>query len=249
MVDKHTQNFFGQKTAIIVDSNRKDEPCIFIRCLKKKKDGEWQNFSESKVTKFSLLEIIAINDVLSGKRKTWNTFHVFNEVKTPISFAWDEHDFDLLWINIDEYSRPLNYPETELFRRLMEHLVEEKVANATIKGEIPEKSEPEVVEKIKPVEAKPKVISDNLKPKTGESKTPVKEITRTDAKNANTNGNASETRSMVGKIKINREKAILVQMENNEEIWLPKSTILSSIDEKSEDMQNFTVKAFVFNKK
>jgi hypothetical protein len=238
MVEKHTQNFFGQKTAIIVDSNRKDEPCIYVRCLKKKKDGEWQNFSESKVVKFSLLEMIAINDVLNGKRKTWNTFHAFNEVKTPISFAWDEHDFDLLWINIDDYSRPLNYPETELLRRLMDHLVEEKIASATCRNELPEKTDCENGEKVKSIENNIKDVKnvpENPKIKIIESKTPVKELTTIESKNKNMN--------------VNAEKAILVQMENNEEIWLPKSTILSSIDEKSEEIQNFTVKAFVFNKK
>lgn len=250
MADQHNQNFFGQKTGLIVSSNLKEEPFIFIRCLKKKKDGEWQKFEESKVIKLSLLEIVAISDVLNGKRKIWNTFHSFNESKTPISFAWDEHDSDLLWVNIDEYSRPLNYPETELMKRLIDHILEEKICYSTIKSE---KSTKEIDEKSNYSEEESK---QNIKDKKVEEKN-KKPINKDSDFRKNTitptNNSLKESEegfaTIRGKIKMVRDKAILIVMDSDEEIWLPKSTITNEFDEKNINTQNFLVKKWILEKR
>jgi len=131
IMDKHSQDFFGAKSGLIVSTDSKDSPYLFLRCIKKKKDDTWEKYPEGRVVKLSLLEIVAINDVLNKKRTIWSTFHSYKEEKTPISFTWDEKDSDLLWINVDEYSRPLNYPETELLRLLIGHILGEKIECAT----------------------------------------------------------------------------------------------------------------------
>lgn len=250
MTDQHNQNFFGQKTGLIVSSNLREEPFIFIRCLKKKKDGEWQKFEESKVIKLSLLEIVAISDVLNGKRKIWNTFHSFNESKTPISFAWDEHDSDLLWINIDEYSRPLNYPETELMKRLIDHILEEKICYSTVKSEKNMKEIDEKANNIKEEDIQNKK-ENRLDEKNKKNLTKNNEFHKNYNNQINNYAKDSEETiaNIRGKIKMVRDKAILIVMDSDEEIWLPKSTITNEFDEKSTNLQNFLVKRWILEKR
>jgi hypothetical protein len=46
-----------------------------------------------------------------------------------------------------------------------------------------------------------------------------------------------------------RDKAILIVMDSDEEIWLPKSTITNEFDEKSTNLQNFLVKRWILEKR
>ncbi len=255
MTNSHTQNFFGQKTGLIFSTNKKEESFMFIRCLKKKKNGEWQKFNESKVVKISLLETISILDVLNGKRKIWNTFHSFNNTKTPISFAWDEYDSELLWINIDDYSRPLNYPETELLKRLIKHIVNEKIEFATIRKELRTENNGTAIRE-QPVKientnrnyrSEKSIREPSSKNYKGYSTTPK----NNKSNNVNIKNNMSEDdfASLRGKIKMAREKAILLILDNQEEIWLPKSTIKGDYDLNTSDSQNFIVKKWILEKR
>lgn len=60
MTDTHNQFFFGQKVGVIVKSNRKDEPFIFLQCIRKKNDGTWEKLSlnEGKTVRLGIKEII-----------------------------------------------------------------------------------------------------------------------------------------------------------------------------------------------
>lgn len=60
MTDTHNQSFFGQKVRFIVKSNRKDEPFIYLQCIKKKNDGTWEkpSLSEGKILRLTIEEII-----------------------------------------------------------------------------------------------------------------------------------------------------------------------------------------------
>lgn len=273
MANSHTQNFFGQKTGYIFSTNSKEETFIYIRCLKKKDNGEWEKFNESKTIKLSLLEIISLLDVLYKKRKIWNTFHSFNDIKTPISFTWDENDVDLLWINIDNYSRPLKYPETELLKRLIEHIVNEKIEYSTIIKEFKKdtKIEEQYIEQVDSNQIKDNQINKNHNYNNGDLKIqekqnnkhnkqnnidkkqdikPKSENLRKHQKNTEylNKENKEEYKKIAGKIKINREKALLVVLDNNEEIWLPKSIIINNYDENN-NLQNFIVKKWIFEKR
>ncbi len=44
MTDNHNQSFFGQSTAMFVQSSSKNEPFIFMKFIKKKGDGSWERF-------------------------------------------------------------------------------------------------------------------------------------------------------------------------------------------------------------
>ncbi|MHA1727173.1 MAG: hypothetical protein ACTSWY_00395 [Promethearchaeota archaeon] len=233
MGNNHNLSFFGQKTGMIFSTKSRNEMFLYIRCLKKKKSGDWENFNESKTVKLSLIEIISIADILNKKRKIWSTFHSFNNIKTPISLAWDEYDSDLLWINIDDYSRPLNYPENELLRRLINHIIDEKIKFATVWKE----------------KELPKEMGGNSSLKNdiqNKNNFPTNKIKNQDHKK---NYNQSESTTLQGKIKIEREKAVLVVLENGQEIWFPRSTIMNSYESQSKNFQKFNVKNWVLKKR
>ncbi|MHA1871647.1 MAG: hypothetical protein ACTSXF_11910 [Promethearchaeota archaeon] len=240
MTDTHHQPFFGQKSGIIISSRQKSDPFILIKCIKKKADGTWEKHHEGKAVKISIKEMICINDVLNKRRKIWSTFHSFNDNKTSISFAWDEHDEDLLWINIDNYARPLNYPDTEFLRLLIQHLLNEKIEYATL-NHYQEKKE-----------MNKKTINNNNNFNTTQNtthfvKNNYKENIRINGANLNNNNN--DTKTIYGKIKIIREKAILIQLEDDTELWLPKSTILSNFNPNNNNYQSFSVKKWILEKR
>jgi hypothetical protein len=252
-MDQHTQNFFGQKTGLMISTDAKENPYLFIRCIKKKANGDWEKYSESKNVKLSLLEIVSINDVLNKKRKLWSTFHSYNEIKTPISFTWDDHDPDLLWINIDEYSRPLNYPETELLRLLIIHILDEKIIFATVRKEIQDSEKSFANDN---GELKSNVTSEvsqknvGVKLKTFEQNQPkIEKIEKIKSKNLKNKDEEEETTNLQGKIKMNRDKAILITLDNNDELWLPKSTIMNSFKNDETIIQKFQVKKWILEKR
>lgn len=225
MVEQHSLKLFGQKTGMIFSTNAREDESVFVRCIKLKKDGSWQKFDEGKSVKLSLIELVAICDVLNKSRKIFNTFHSYNNMKTPISFAWDENDNDLLWINIDEYSRPVNYPENELLRKFMEHLLSEKIEFATIQKAKEEKSESsggliKSIDEAEKIEDKPQ------------------------AKSKRDDG----TQTISASIKMAREKAILVNYDGRE-MWLPRSTIKNEFNANSTGIQEFEVMNWVLEGK
>jgi len=137
MTDNHNISFFGKKTGLIVTTTSVEKDAfMFLRMIKKLPNGNWEKKEGGKNIKISLREIVSIVDVLNHNKKTWNTFHSFKkngeEIKTTISIAWDEYDSELLWINIGDYSRPLAYPDSEVFSLLMQHILEEKISKATV---------------------------------------------------------------------------------------------------------------------
>ena len=130
MTNSHSQSFFGQSTGLTIQSTSKTEPFIFLKCIKKRGDGAWEKPSkgEGKTVKCNLDEIIMILQVLNRKIKSWSSFHNFNNLKTQISFQWEE---EKVWINIGNYSKMLNFAQVEILRLLLEHILKEKIEYAT----------------------------------------------------------------------------------------------------------------------
>ncbi|MHA1396054.1 MAG: hypothetical protein ACTSRZ_21325 [Promethearchaeota archaeon] len=250
MVDKHNQTFFGQKTCIILSSNSKSDPWIYIRCIKKKKSGDWQKFSEGKVIKISLLEMFSIYAVLSGEKKIWNTFHSFTDRKTPISFAWDEYDEDLLWVSIDDYSRALSYPEIKLLKRLLDHLIDEKIEFGTTRN-IAENSNQISID------SEFKISSFNKENKNYKIDTHSKISEKDDYYEKNNKIKSSTTSTtdrdsivqIKARIKAKSEKAILLVLDSNQEVWCPKSIIINDYNEDLRSHQNFIIKKWFLEKK
>ncbi|MHA1193918.1 MAG: hypothetical protein ACTSP9_16790 [Promethearchaeota archaeon] len=115
MVDKHSQSFFGKSSGLTIQSSSRNEPFIFLKCIKKKGDGIWEKPSkgEGKTIKCSLDEIVMIREVLHKRLENWSTYHNFNDTKTQISFKWENERKERLYINIGSYSKMLTFSQIE----------------------------------------------------------------------------------------------------------------------------------------
>lgn len=129
-MDKHNVSFFGKSSAMLVSTAGMNDPYMFVRMIKQKQDQTWEKPSqqEGKLIRFSLEEQCMILNVLNRYMDDVSGFHTFKDSKTPFSFKWKE---ETLWCNVGDYSKPLTASQVDYFRRIMEHIVEEKIANAT----------------------------------------------------------------------------------------------------------------------
>ena len=127
---KHNYSFFGQKTGMLLDSAEINQPCLYLRFLKKKQDGSWEKPSqgEGKNIKLNLLEIIAILRIFRTQNTKWSTVHKFGEETTSITV---ENKNNVISFMISGYVKQLKFPETELFTNLLDHIYQEKIINAT----------------------------------------------------------------------------------------------------------------------
>ena len=129
MANSHSKSFFGQNTGLIIYSPSREEPFIYIRCIKRKPDGIWEKptSGEGKVIKCTLDEMVMILQVLNCVILNWQSFHTYKDIKTSISFSWDEENPKVLWINIGKYSKMLNFAQSEILKLLISHILKEKI--------------------------------------------------------------------------------------------------------------------------
>ncbi len=129
-MDKHNYSFFGQKTGMLLDSAEINQPCLYLRFLKKKQDGSWEKPSqgEGKNIKLNLLEMISILRIFRTQNTKWSTVHKFGEDTTSITV---ENKNNIIAFMISGYAKQLKYPESVLFTDLLDHIYHEKIANAT----------------------------------------------------------------------------------------------------------------------
>ncbi len=229
MTDTHSQSFFGQSTGLTVQSISKEEPFIFFKCIKKKADRSWEKPSkgEGKIIKCNLEEIIMIQQVLNKKVKSWSTFHVFNEMKTQISFKWEDGNNKKLWINIGSYSKMLNLAQIEIFRLLLKHIIKEKIKYATGSSvnlstvKLPESNTTEASPRKRPLTQIIKLQkSANINPKSQISGAIIKET----------------------------DHALLIKFSDSKEIWTPKSIIGSGYDANKSILQTFFIDTWFLKK-
>jgi len=127
----HRYSFFGQKTAVLLDSAKWSDPYLFLRFLKKLPD-RWEkpSLKEGKIIKINLLELIALLRVCHASQASkFETFHKFQGNNTQIRF--EKKNEGQLVISITGYQKYLNVEETVLLTKLLEHLLEEKIIHAT----------------------------------------------------------------------------------------------------------------------
>ncbi|MFX1448569.1 MAG: hypothetical protein ACFFCG_10605 [Promethearchaeota archaeon] len=231
MVNKHSQSFFGQSTGLTLVSSSKVDPFIFLKCIKKKADGSWEkpSFGEGKTIKCSLDEIVMMLEVLNKKKDAWSSYHNFNEIKTQISFKWEDDAKQKLLIYIGKYSKMLNYAQTEIFRLLLKHLIKEKIEFSTVSNLSPQKN-PTESSKENRVINKVKNSTEHLT---------VKESVE---------NNGTEVSNINGIIEGETEKALLIQFDNNKEVWIPKSVIRSDYNSVNEVAQNFMIDNWILKK-
>ena len=231
MVDKHSQSFFGQSTGLTLLSSSKSDSFIFLKCIKKKPDGSWEkpSLGEGKTIKCNLDEIVMILEVLQINCDSWSSYHNFNEVKTQISFKWENEDKKKLLIYIGNYSKMLNFAQTEIFRLLLKHILKEKIEYATIVNINPRKA----------------VVND---PKDNEQRNQVKNATALPVVQESVELNENEVSQIKGVIEGETEKALLIQFNNDKEIWIPKSVIRSDYNSSNDISQNFMIDNWILKK-
>ena len=215
MTNKHSQSFFGQSTGLIIQSSSKEEPYIFLTCIKRKPDGVWEkpSLGEGKTIRCSLDELVMILRVLKRKVNSWSGYHTYKEKNTPISFSWEDNKEDKLWINIGNYSKMLGIAQVEVFKLLLKHLLKEKIEFATISNVSQQQNNTFTGEKSSNKHYPEKIESiDNMVIETVVTKT---------------NGSDKDKIEIKGSIKAETEKALLIVFKSGQEVWFPKSTIHS----------------------
>jgi len=234
MVDKHSQSFFGKSSGLTIQSSSRNEPFIFLKCIKKKGDGIWEKPSkgEGKTIKCSLDEIVMIREVLHKRLENWSTYHNFNDTKTQISFKWENERKERLYINIGSYSKMLTFSQIEILKLLLNHMLSEKIEFATTSNFSEGRK------------GKQKVITGKITKDTSEqgSKSPVPAVIE--------NSEVSEKPScqVEGAIKNETQKALLITFQNDRECWIPKSAVRSSYVSDQEKQQSFIIDTLLLEK-
>ena len=205
MTNNHSQSFFGQATGLTINSTSKDDPFIFLKCIKKKPDGTWEKPSqgEGKTIKLSLDEMVMVLKVLKRKIESWSSFHSYKENKTQISFSWEGNGGNKLWINIGNYSKLLTEAQIEIFKLLVKHLIKEKIEFATISNI----SKQRAINQSEKEDFKSTIMNNSV----------IKE-----------QNSESKKAEIIGSIKAETGKAILLAFNNGQEVWIPKSIIYSN---------------------
>ncbi|MFX1317225.1 MAG: hypothetical protein ACFE9T_15290 [Promethearchaeota archaeon] len=226
MTDTHNYSFFGQSTGLFLNSPFKSDPSVFITCIKKKHDGSWEKTSkgEGKKINLNLEEIVMILEVLKGKRESWNTYHEYQDEKTSIAIKWETEKRERIWINIGTYNKMLTYPQIVILRKLLKHILKEKIEFATI----PKKMKNNVTIK----------SEEFFEEENEENNLFVVEQVNTD----------NETSKITGKIVRETEHALLIQYDGEEEIWTPKSIIRSQYLLNVKENQSFSIDTWFLKK-
>lgn len=132
-MEQHVRSFFGQKSALFLDSGSWFQENIYLTVIKKKSNGIWEKPSENegRKIKLNLGEILMLRRVFMGLETRWSTVHRFKDNQTRISVNADPKNSEQVWFNIEEYHKSIQPPETELFLLLLAHIIDEKIKYAT----------------------------------------------------------------------------------------------------------------------
>ncbi|MBY8990156.1 MAG: hypothetical protein KGD58_05340 [Candidatus Lokiarchaeota archaeon] len=234
MADFHTKTFYGQKSSLIISSPTKMVPYIFLSCINRKDDGTWENTSkgEGKTVKLSIEEIICILEVLYRRSANWRGFHVFRDRKTEIYVGWEDESRQVLKIKIGEYEKKIRFPNLNLLTLMLEHILTEKIEFAT-SGTFESKEKEKAIDD----DSEYSVFAEHITTRDGLHIVETTEY-----------GTSIETVEIKAKIKVESPKALLITLESEDEVWIPKSTVHNEYDLKSRDLQNFVVDKWIIDK-
>jgi hypothetical protein len=126
----HKVTFFGHLIHLVVDSRNWHDNYAFFQFIKKnpEKKSVSNGETETKSIKLSIMDLIAIRDLLRKGTGKWATIHHFNNIKTPIRCEFIGESFV---ISIAIYEKKLHHPETAFLCELLTHFIEEKIEYAT----------------------------------------------------------------------------------------------------------------------
>ena len=235
MTDYHTKTFYGQKSSITLTSPSKSVSHIFLSIINRKGDGTWERTSkgEGKTVKITIEEIICILEVLHRKSANWRGFHVFKERKTEIYVGWEKESRQIIQIKIGDYVKKLRFPNLNFLTLMLEHILGEKIEFAT-SGKTEKKSKGGVVHE----EDEYGVFSEHILARDGLQVVETTEF-----------GVSKEIIEIKAKIKVESPKALLITLESDKELWIPKSTIHSKYDaENKKKLQTFIVDKWIIEK-
>ena len=245
MTDKHNYSFFGQRTGLTVQSPSKSEPYIFFRLIKKKDGGTWEKPSkgEGKTIKLSLEEMVMIIQVLKKESNSWSSYHSFKGNKTQISFKWQNGKENILWINIGDYPKMLNFQQTEILKLLLEHLLKEKIKFATASNSF--KKATTAQNNIKIQDSIENVQNQNY---NALEKTIIVEEKENISPISSNKSKIQDRTNLEGLIKGQTEKALLIKFANGLELWIPKSVIHSKYNGTNNMPQGFLIDNWILKK-
>ncbi len=245
MVEYHNKAFFGSSGGMFFDSSSWSNQFFFLRFIKKKDNGTWEKPSkgEGKSIKFSLEEMVLILRVLRKEAPSWKTIHIFEENKTSIFFKWDKENKERFHVNGGDYYKMLNYSEVVVFKALLEHVFEEKIANSTVKSKNGGFKKPAVIETN---EQKSELLVTEETVGVSEPKNQTtSQVPPSQLEKINLDNESVKVRGICER---KTEKALLILFESGKQIWIPKSTIHSNYDLESSNTQQFTIDTWVLKK-
>jgi len=219
MGDKHSKDFFGSSTAIIVNTPAKEEPFIYIRCIKKINNTLWEkpSLKQGKVVRLNLGEIIEIIRFLDGGVNSWSTFHKYKDSNTSIEFSRDKNNDKNTLVKIGSYMKMLNFSQSEVLRLLLKHILKEKIKFSTVFN----------FNKDKLTEAKDNVSTSGLKEvKKNNIEKPQENVLNQAF--LKVKSEQKEKTKVEGFVQGSTQKALLINIAPIGELWFPKSTIHSA---------------------
>lgn len=237
MANSHSKSFFGQETALIIDSPKKILPYIYIQCIKRKEDGSWEKFSqnEGKTVKITIEEIICILEVLEKRSANWRGYHIYKDCQTEIYVGWEDKTRQVCIFQIGEYEKKLRFPNNRFLTLLLRHILSEKIEFATTGSY---ESDNDKIDKISESKEDYRVFAEQIFAKDGLQ---VVETTGHDLSN--------EKIEISAVIKAESPKAILIMLEDQKEFWIPKNTIYSNFNSHNKkDFQNLLVDRWIIKK-
>jgi len=192
------------------------------------------NFIDNKkcITLVFKIVMVMILEVLKGNNSSWNTQHTYQEENTPITFSWDEKNKDKMWVVIGPYKKLLTFPQVEIFRMLLKHILKEKIEYATTSMS---KKDLEIANKNIQVPIKTEESFEN------EKSNDLFVVEQVDAE--------KETSNVKAIITGETQKALLLQYDDGaEEVWTPKSIIHSKYESTKGVTQSFSIESWFLKK-
>ncbi|MHA1612807.1 MAG: hypothetical protein ACTSYU_12190, partial [Promethearchaeota archaeon] len=239
-MDRHNFSFFGQKTALILDSGPLNEPSIYVRLIKKLPSGIWEKPSkkEGKSLKFNLLEMTEILHVLQTPNSSWSTVHRFKQQQSSIKFDRKEATLQMF---TKGYSKFFNKAEVTVLKDLLNHIYEEKIQFATGNNErsriIPNSEKHKIKsQNTKPLQNSKKQIekSPSYTTNPGSTNPTIPQSTHKFLENPEkwleTLQKDAEYCMVPGKIMVKRDKALSYAVTDKAQIWVPLSQVKTNSD-------------------
>lgn len=103
---KHYQSFFGNKCAVIINSNYETGD-FYLNFIMEKKDHQWETYREGLNIKLNLKEICDVADILDKGNNNTRIIHKYQEVQKNFWLGFEKKQTDIVF-SIKGRSKELN---------------------------------------------------------------------------------------------------------------------------------------------